>query len=145
MSVRKRKYGLRKVINGKVTYISRYIIEQKLGRKLASDEIVHHKDGNVENNNIENLELMSKYDHDSLHCCQKPTFTGARARKISNDPNLAWCVTCQKFLNKEEFYKNPRHWNGLYEECKNCAIERSRKWRLKVKNAYQELAQRDQN
>ena len=38
---------------------ARYIIEQNLGRKLSSKEIVHHMDHNVRNNHIENLYLFS--------------------------------------------------------------------------------------
>ena len=32
-----------------------------------ADEIIHHKDGNKRNNNIDNLELMKRRDHVSLH------------------------------------------------------------------------------
>jgi len=37
----------------------RRIMEKKLGRKLKSTEIVHHKDGNNENNHPDNLQLIS--------------------------------------------------------------------------------------
>lgn len=45
----------------------RYIMEQHLGRKLNSKEVVHHKDGNPLNNNIDNLEVMAWGDHMRLH------------------------------------------------------------------------------
>lgn len=45
----------------------RYIMEQILGRKLDRDEIVHHKDGNRANNNIDNLVLMTRGEHSKLH------------------------------------------------------------------------------
>jgi HNH endonuclease len=35
----------------------RYVMEQKLGRELLSDESVHHLDGDKLNNHIDNLEL----------------------------------------------------------------------------------------
>ena len=37
----------------------RQVMEERLGRKLATHETVHHKDGNRANNRIENLELWS--------------------------------------------------------------------------------------
>src|SRR5207302_550498 len=37
----------------------RLIVEQLIGRCLEPDEVVHHKDGNPENNDPENLQLFS--------------------------------------------------------------------------------------
>ena len=45
----------------------RYIMEQYLGRKLNNNEIVHHKDGNKLNNNIDNLEVMLRGEHSRMH------------------------------------------------------------------------------
>ena len=47
--------------------IHRAIMEEKLGGRLNSDEVVHHKDGNKLNNDISNLEVMSRGDHSRLH------------------------------------------------------------------------------
>lgn len=44
----------------------RLVMEKKLGRYLRPDEIVHHRDGNVQNNTEDNLELMSQSDHMKL-------------------------------------------------------------------------------
>ena len=54
-------------IDGRKTKQHRIIMEAHLGRKLRSDEIVHHKDGNGQNNNINNLVLMSISAHSRLH------------------------------------------------------------------------------
>lgn len=45
----------------------RYVMEQYLGRKLESNEIVHHKDHNKTNNSIDNLELLPNKEHSRKH------------------------------------------------------------------------------
>ena len=44
-----------------------YLYELKLGRKLIGDESIHHIDGDQDNNNIENLELVLRSEHTKLH------------------------------------------------------------------------------
>jgi hypothetical protein len=46
--------------------IGRLVMEEKLGRRLVSSESVHHIDGNSENNNIENLQVLSNSKHVSM-------------------------------------------------------------------------------
>lgn len=45
----------------------RIVMEKHLGRPLTANEVVHHKDGNKRNNNIQNLELMQRSEHSRLH------------------------------------------------------------------------------
>lgn len=45
----------------------RVIMEEKLGRKLRSDEEVHHKDHNPDNNDPNNLEVILKKYHIKRH------------------------------------------------------------------------------
>lgn len=47
--------------------IHRYIIEQKIGRKLLPDEIVHHKNENKLDNRVCNLQILSRSQHIQLH------------------------------------------------------------------------------
>ena len=54
-------------VNGKKVDEHRYVMEQYLGRPLCRDEVVHHKDGDKSNNDIENLELMSLSEHSRQH------------------------------------------------------------------------------
>ena len=48
-------------------YEHRMIMEEHLGRKLESNEVVHHIDGNKHNNDILNLTIMSRSEHSRWH------------------------------------------------------------------------------
>lgn len=45
----------------------RFLAEKKFGRPLEKNELVHHKDGNKTNNNIDNLQVVSKSEHGRIH------------------------------------------------------------------------------
>ena len=47
--------------------LHRALLEQRLGRLLRRDEVVHHVDENKLNNDINNLAVMSRSAHTSLH------------------------------------------------------------------------------
>lgn len=47
------------------------VMEQYIGRYIQKGEVVHHVDGNKTNNDIENLELMTRNEHDRLHAPTK--------------------------------------------------------------------------
>lgn len=64
--------GGKSIINGYwfikgIGYEHRIILEKSLGRKLDFKELVHHKDGNRLNNEISNLEIMTRSAHTALH------------------------------------------------------------------------------
>lgn len=72
-----RKDGRQHVIiyeNKKRTTISysKYLLEQKLGRKLLPNETCDHIDGDFSNNSLENLQVLSRADNVRKHAALKP-------------------------------------------------------------------------
>jgi len=59
-------------------------MEQKLGRKLKSNEIVHHKDGNNENNHSDNLQLISSIKNHNRIPKKKRTISKEQIVKLMN-------------------------------------------------------------
>ena len=54
--------------NDSKKHVHRWVAEKYVvGRKLRSGEVVHHIDGDKLNNDPDNLEVMSKSEHDNLH------------------------------------------------------------------------------
>lgn len=47
-------------------YIHRLVMEKYLGRELKTWEHVHHIDGNPQNNNIKNLQVLTNSEHRKL-------------------------------------------------------------------------------
>lgn len=60
-------------IKANTTYyrIHRLIMEMILGRKLSSDEIIHHIDGDKMNNHPDNLKLVTRSEHLKVHYPEK--------------------------------------------------------------------------
>lgn len=56
------KDGKRKTIS-----YPKYLIEMHIGRHLTKDEIVHHKNGDVTDNSLDNLEVMLRKEHSRQH------------------------------------------------------------------------------
>ena len=61
----------------------RLVMEKKLGRYLKPSEVVHHKDGDTKNNNLENLELYpTKNEHMKQHVSKGQIgFTGSNLKR----------------------------------------------------------------
>ena len=90
----------------------RYIIEQHLGRLLSPNEVVHHKDGNKKNNNIDNLEIMSNSEHSKFH-------NRGKGRKFCL-LKCPWCGELFKLPYNHSFLqkKNKLHCNCCSNECR---------------------------
>lgn len=60
-------YILLRQDNGKYIGEHRIVMQNHIRRKLKSGEIVHHKDGNKQNNDISNLCIVSRSEHVNIH------------------------------------------------------------------------------
>lgn len=91
----------------------RLIMSEVLGRPLEDWEHVHHKDGNKQNNNVENLMLVDDLTHKRIHA---GWFKG-------DDGN--WYKPCKKCGEVKPietgFYKNK---NRVYSWCKKCCLKK---------------------
>lgn len=54
-------------VDGKQVMEHRHVMEMHLERKLRDDEVIHHRDGDKQNNKLENLEVMTQSEHMSHH------------------------------------------------------------------------------
>lgn len=95
-------------INGKPIVEHRYLMERHLGRKLKSNEIVHHKDGDRFNNAIDNLEIVDRAKHASIH-----HLVGFIIG------NYKICTKCDKVLPLTRFSKSTNP-TGIRSDCKTC-------------------------
>lgn len=48
-------------------FIHRIVMEKFIERELLPNEVVHHKNGNVSDNRLDNLELYTNSDHRKFH------------------------------------------------------------------------------
>lgn len=90
---RKYQYILK---DGKRIRLHRYLVEKHLiEHKLSSNELIHHKDGNPLNNNIENLQIVTRVEHIRIH---KPIlgyrFTDKQKRRLS-DTHKGFCPSAE--------------------------------------------------
>ncbi len=74
-------------INGKYIYEHRLVMEKHIGYPLDKKTSIHHIDGNRQNNKIENLLLIPKKVHDTLH-----TFK----RWKENPLSFSYKIVCNK-------------------------------------------------
>ena len=53
--------------DGDVIFEHRAVMEEHIGRKLTEDEVVHHINGDKTDNRLENLQLMTRGEHSTMH------------------------------------------------------------------------------
>lgn len=57
--------------NKTVSY-PKYLVEKSIGRLLHEDETVHHKDGDIDNNDMSNLVAIKRSEHAFGHALMYP-------------------------------------------------------------------------
>ena len=82
-------------------YEHRYVMEIFLGRSLDKTETVHHKDGNRDNNNLSNLELLLDRTHSYLHGIERAKKLGKHLKeericRICGMPTSKFGTLCGK-------------------------------------------------
>lgn len=85
-------------VDGKQVRLHRYLMEQKIGRKLSFNEIVHHKDGDKLNNNLDNLEITTRSQHMKKH----PEILDKFKEKCTHDLDMIKIVDMYKTMTIED-------------------------------------------
>lgn len=92
----------------------RYVMAELIGRPLEPHEVVHHKDGNRNNNAIENLELIaSNAEHQRLHGLLGDLATLTRY-------GVRNCTKCGEVKPLTEFARSTRELHGHISWCRPC-------------------------
>lgn len=88
-------------------YEHRVKAEKKIGRRLQSGEIVHHKDGNKQNNSLDNLEVLGGIaEHFYEHRSDK---SKERLRKPGEtNPTIQCACGCGRRLKRFDTSNRPR-------------------------------------
>jgi len=93
-------------INGDFVAEHRYLMEQKLNRKLTNDELVHHINGDSSDNRIENLRIVSRKEHAFLHQNHKDNRKPV-AYKVDEDVLKEFNEKAkEKAINKSQWLEN---------------------------------------
>jgi hypothetical protein len=112
--------------NGKWLLKHRVIMEKHLGRKLKTDEIVHHINEDKADNRLSNLEIVDRKLHNAIH-------KGVPERIFGE---LLQCNTCGEIKPFSEYYEKKDSFLGVEGKCKECRRAAKRLCRKEAALAY---------
>lgn len=99
----------------------RLVMAEHLGRMLDACEVVHHKDGDRQNNAIENLELMSGHkEHAATHAQESELYQLRQQGKLR-------CSACKEVKPLDSFDIGNSMRYGRKNQCKECRAVAYRK------------------
>jgi hypothetical protein len=82
------------LIDGERKLEHRHLLEESLGRKLLSEEHIHHINGNPSDNRLENLQIMTSSDHikleQKLSSFAKEILYGDKAVHLKDELKTLW-------------------------------------------------------
>lgn len=112
------------LVQGKPIQQHRLVMQQHIGRRLLTTEVVHHIDRNPSNNSIENLQLFAFIaDHVKHHYLEDRGITDTHAI----------CRSCGESKPHAEFFSSCRTSLGIKAWCKDCEKVRAKIYRLRRK------------
>ena len=114
--MRSGKYYQAVKIGGVKHDLHRLIAEQTIGRPLTSNEVVHHIDGNKQNNDPANLVVLTRAEHSKLHATgqTKPPQTCAKLAKANTRPRPDLrCMTPQEAREAARQHDNGSSWRAV--------------------------------
>lgn len=90
-------------VNGRKRDEHRHKVELSVGRSLEFNEVVHHKDGNKANNDLNNLEVLPRSIHSRMHMIGRSHNTNQHMLKhpsISSYEKGCRCEACKVIKNE---------------------------------------------
>ena len=97
--------------------LHRYLMQLHLGGKLKEDQIVHHVDGNKQNNDINNLVILSKSQHMSIH--QKGKKKSEQHRMKLSEVNKGKKMSLQSSIKKSLANKGKKRSDQTKQKMSN--------------------------